>query len=335
MQPTEPPALRPRDPPLLEVLGLSVNLAAKGIAIVSNAALSIAPGECVALVGESGSGKSMLAFAVAGLLPDGVTAEGTIRLDGQDLLMLPASRRRALGGAAIGFIFQEPMSALHPLLSIGEQIVRPMRHHLGISAAEARSRATEMLERVGVPPSRNILAAHVHELSGGLRQRVMIGMALSCRPRLVIADEPTTALDATLQTQILDLLRQLRHEQNLGMLLISHDLGLVAEYSDRVAIMYAGEIVEQRPTRALLDDPSHPYALGLIDSIPDPRVHIERLPTIPGAVPALDSRPGGCRFRPRCRFATAACEAPPPLLPNGPDGTVLCIHPLEAGHVRG
>ncbi|MGW6443259.1 ABC transporter ATP-binding protein [Lentzea sp. NPDC055074] len=268
--------------PVLRVSGLSARVG--DLELVREVGFEVRSGRTLAVVGESGSGKSITAAAVMGILPPQITAEGSVLFDGTELLTEPAARRRARGGAEIGYVFQEPMSALHPLLRIGTQMIRPLRHHLGLSRREARDRALELLEQVGLGRERRVLDAYVHELSGGMRQRVMIAMAISCGPRLLLADEPTTALDPTVQQQILRLLVRLREELDLALVLISHDLGLVARYSDEVLVMYDGRVVEQGPTEHVIAGPAQPYTRALIDAAPRLGRRLDRLPTIDRAV---------------------------------------------------
>ena len=303
-------------PPILEVDGLSVSLPIGGrmVPVVTEIGFAIARGEALALVGESGCGKSMTARAIIGLSPPGARIEGRVRLNGADILTLPPSERRALGGKQIGFIFQEPMTSLHPTLTIGAQLTDGMRRHLGLSKAAALDRARELLDRVGVPRSREILAGHAHQLSGGMRQRVVIAMAVACGPSLVIADEPTTALDVTIQAQVLDLLGAMRAEMGLAMLYITHDLDVVADFCDRAIVMYAGDRVEEGAPADCLSRPRHPYTRGLVAAIPRMGTSAKRLASIPGQVPPVGAWPPGCRFAPRCALADAACEARPPLL---------------------
>lgn len=268
--------------PVLRVSGLSARIG--DLSLVRDVGFEVHSGRTLAVVGESGSGKSITAAAVMGILPPQIKAEGSVFFDGTELLGEPARRRRARGGAEIGYVFQEPMSALHPLLRIGTQMIRPLRHHLGLSRGEARDRALELLEQVGLGGERKVLDAYVHELSGGMRQRVMIAMAISCGPRLLLADEPTTALDPTVQQQILRLLVRLREELDLALVLISHDLGLVARYSDEVLVMYDGRVVEQGPTTQIIEQPGQPYTRALIDAAPRLGRRVDRLPTIDRAV---------------------------------------------------
>lgn len=268
---------------LLEVRDLTVDVrsgAGDTTRVVHDLSLDLAPGRTLGIVGESGSGKSMTASAIMGILPDAARAGGEVRYRGTDLLTLPERERRRMCGPELGFVFQEPMSALHPMLSIGEQMTRPLRHHLGLGRRAARDRARDLLDQVGIPPSRNALRAHVHELSGGMRQRVMIAMAIGCRPSLLIADEPTTALDTTIQKQILDLLVRLRDELDLAVILISHDLGLVAQYADDVVVMLDGHRMESGPVERVTRRAESAYTRGLLDAAPRLGHKQERLPTI-------------------------------------------------------
>ncbi|WP_216660273.1 ABC transporter ATP-binding protein [Paenarthrobacter sp. CM16] len=268
--------------PLLSVRNLNIDVATGSgrSRVVSEVSFELRKGETVGIVGESGSGKSMTANAIMGILPDVATATGTVQYDGTELLSLSSTKRRKMSGPGIGYIFQEPMSALHPLLTIGEQMIRPLRYHLKLTKQEASRRAADLLDQVGIPPSRGVLRSHIHELSGGMRQRVMIAMAISCQPRLLIADEPTTALDATVQKQILDLLVQLRDDMGLALVLISHDLGLIAKYSDQVVVMLEGNVMEQGATSQIIHSPAHPYTRGLMDASPRLGQKQHRLPVI-------------------------------------------------------
>ncbi len=297
---------------LLAVRDLSIGFQGRGgtLSAVDGASFEIAPGEILGLVGESGSGKSVTALAILRLLGAGggrVTA-GSIRFDGADLLALDDEAMRRVRGASIGMIFQEPMTSLNPLKAIGDQIAEPLLAHGLASRKEARGRALEMLARVGIPDPPSRAASFPHELSGGMRQRAMIAMALICKPRLLIADEPTTALDVTIQAQILELLDDLRRELGMAVLLITHDLGIVAEFAARAAVMYAGRIAEIAPVQALFERPLHPYTSALLNSMPDVEVDVERLSAIAGQVPQLGAMPAGCRFHPRCPSAMARCR---------------------------
>jgi len=285
-------------------------------------------GQVMGLVGESGCGKSMTALAVMRLVPEaGRISGGRIVFDGIDLLSLPEHAMRKLRGARIAMIFQEPMTALNPVLTAGFQVAEVLRIHKPISARAAWTRAVELLAEVGIPEPAARANDYPHQLSGGMRQRVMIAMAIACEPDLLIADEPTTALDVTIQAEILDLLRGLRRRRGMGVVLITHDLGVVAEQADRVAIMYAGRIVEEATTVELFAHPLHPYTRALLRSMPTLGAHRERLDAIPGNVPDITRRPSGCTFRDRCPLATTECALEPPaLVPKRPDHTVACIH---------
>jgi ABC-type glutathione transport system ATPase component len=272
----------PLETPLLRTENLSVRIDSRGerTTVVSDVNLELAAGRTVGIVGESGSGKSMTAAAIMGILPTVAAAQGRVLYRGTELLSLDEKARRAMSGPELGYIFQEPMSALHPMLSIGTQMSIPMRKHLGLSKREAREHSADLLEQVGISRSRGLLNAYVHQLSGGMRQRVMIAMAISCRPALLLADEPTTALDAAVQKQILELLLDLRDQLGLGLILISHDLGLIAKYTDDVLVMLDGEVMEQGPTADVVGKPTHPYTRGLIESAPRIGQVPHRLPTI-------------------------------------------------------
>jgi len=285
-------------------------------------------GQVMGLVGESGCGKSMTALAVMRLVPEaGRITGGRIVFDGIDVLSLPEHAMRKLRGARIAMIFQEPMTALNPVLTAGFQVAEVLRIHKPISARAAWTRAVELLAEVGIPEPAARANDYPHQLSGGMRQRVMIAMAIACEPDLLIADEPTTALDVTIQAEILDLLRGLRETRGMGIVLITHDLGVVAEQADRVAIMYAGRIVEEAATVELFAHPLHPYTRALLRSMPVLGAHRERLDAIPGNVPDITRRPSGCPFRDRCPLATAECAVEPPaLVAKRPDHTVACIH---------
>ncbi|RMF42462.1 MAG: ABC transporter ATP-binding protein [Deltaproteobacteria bacterium] len=271
--------------------------------------LTISAGETLALVGESGCGKSMTALSILRLVPEpGRIVSGEIRFDGQDLLRMPETELRRIRGNRISMIFQEPMTSLNPVLTIGSQIIEVLQLHRGVKRGQALNMAAELLTRVGIPEAGLRLADYPHQLSGGLRQRVMIAMALACDPALVIADEPTTALDVTIQAQIMTLLKQLQTERNMANLLISHDLGVVAENADRVMIMYAGKIVESAVTADIFSCPLHPYTRGLLDCIPRLGEQKERLNPIPGQVPDIASLPPGCSYADRCPLAEDRCR---------------------------
>lgn len=316
--------------PVLEVEGLSLSFRNEGglLPIVTDVSFSIGRGEAVALVGESGCGKSITASAVMGLAPDNAVITGEIMLNGQRISGLPPKERRKLCGRHMGFIFQEPMTALHPTLTIGRQMTDTLRHNLALSHRAATDRAAELLAKVGIPRARDILKGYVHELSGGMRQRVMIALAISCGPSLIIADEPTTALDVTIQAQVLDLLEDMRRELDLAMLFITHDLEVVGDFCDRAVVMYAGDVVERATSRAVVETPRHPYTRGLIDAIPAHGETRHRLTPIPGTVPPVGTWPKGCRFAPRCLRADEQCRTRPELGPAGAS-LVRCWHPVE------
>jgi oligopeptide/dipeptide ABC transporter ATP-binding protein len=308
---------------LLEIEDLHVSFATEDgvLNAVDGVSLSLAAGEVLAIVGESGSGKSVTVMTVMGLTraPNARIA-GSVRLDGDELLTASDRELRRVRGAQIAMVFQDPMTALDPVQRVGHQIVEQIRaHERGVSVAAARERAVELLERAGIPRARERVRAFPHELSGGMRQRAMIAMALSCSPRVLIADEPTTALDVTIQAQIIERLRWLGEETGIAIILVTHDLGVVADIADRVAVMYAGRIVEQGTLDELFYDPQHPYAWGLLGSIA--RVdgdRPERLPAIPGTPPSLLHPPPGCRFAPRCPHHFERCSAEPALEPRAP-----------------
>jgi oligopeptide/dipeptide ABC transporter ATP-binding protein len=305
-----------RAAPVLAVDGLSISLWLDGrvVPVVTDVSFEVRSGEAVALVGESGCGKSMTARAIAGLPPTGAIVSGSIKLEGEEISTLPPRERRKLGGRRVGFIFQEPMSSLHPTLSLGAQMTDTIRTHLGLSRAAAREHAAELLDRVGIPRRRNALDAYVHELSGGMRQRAMIAMAISCNPTLLIADEPTTALDVTIQAQVLDLLADMRRELGVAMLYITHDLDVVADFCERAIILYAGDMVEGGRAADCLERPRHPYTRGLVDAIPSLDTKKTRLTAIPGTVPPLGAWPAGCRFAPRCSRVAEICRRRPALV---------------------
>lgn len=287
--------------------------------------LSIEAGKVLGVVGESGCGKSITSLSILRLVPPpGEIVEGAILLEGQDLLKLPESEMRTIRGNKIALIPQDPMTSLNPVYTVGEQIIEAIVLHQKVSKDEARKRAIESLEKVRIPQANTRLDEYPHQFSGGMRQRVMIAMALSCNPRLLIADEPTTALDVTVQAQILDLLRDIQKEQGMAILLITHDLGVVAEMCDRVAVMYAGSVVEQAAVHELFENPKHPYTVGLLNSVPRPGS--TRLQPIDGQPPSLVDLPEGCRFANRCPLMIPDClTAIPPLEPKAPDHVARCI----------
>jgi oligopeptide/dipeptide ABC transporter ATP-binding protein len=305
---------------LLSLTGVSV--AFGGVPVVDRLDLSIGAGECVGVVGESGSGKSMTALAIMGLLPEGAVLSGTVVFEGS---VLDERRRAALRGQKIAMVFQEPMTSLNPVLSVGEQIAEGIRFHQRLDRRAAWARAAELLAMVEIPDAARRLDAYPHQLSGGQRQRVMIAIALSCRPKLLIADEPTTALDATVQAGILDLLRGLRRELGMAVLLITHDLGVVSDFAERVVVMYAGRAVEQGPAADLFARPAHPYTRALLAAIPRMQGPVVPLPAIPGTVPLPHAMPPGCRFAPRCAQVRDECAATPPRISIGAGHDVACV----------
>jgi oligopeptide/dipeptide ABC transporter ATP-binding protein len=287
---------------------------------VDGVSFAVDAGEVLGIVGESGSGKSVTSLSILRLIPvppGEIAAGSSIRLRGRELLALSEREMRGVRGNDIAMIFQEPMTSLNPVFTVGEQIAEAVRFHRKASSAEARERALEMLRLVGIPEPEQRIRSYPHQLSGGQRQRVMIAIALSCEPDLLIADEPTTALDVTIQAQILELLRDIRARTGMGMILITHDLGVVAETCDRVVVMYAGRVVEQAPVEQLFDDPRHPYTQGLLRAVPRLGAADEPLAGIPGTVPSATDWPTGCRFRTRCPFAWERCETEPALLDAG------------------
>ena len=322
--------------PLLSIEGLRtefVDRRHRRVVAVDHVDVSIERGETLGIVGESGCGKSALALSIMGLLPAaGRVVAGRIVLDGRDIANAAAHVMRSIRGRRVAMIFQEPMSSLDPLLTIGSQIAEAMRaHDRTLSDRAARARIVDVLQRVRIPSPDRRIDEYPHQMSGGMRQRVMIAMALACSPDLLIADEPTTALDVTVQAQILDLLRDLQRQTGMAIMLITHDLGVVAEMADRIAVMYAGKIVELATTAQIFDNAQHPYTLGLLGSIPRIEEDRDRLLTIDGAVPSLASLPAGCRFHPRCVFAATQCmRQDVPLLPLGPKHMAACVRaPIE------
>ena len=292
---------------------------------VDDVSFTIRSGETLGLVGESGSGKSVTALSIMRLVrPPGRIAGGSIRFRGRELLTLPESEMRTVRGAEISLIFQEPMTALNPVFTIGDQIAEALLVHGRATRRGATTRAIELLEEVRIPNAAHCAADYPHQLSGGMRQRVLIAMAIACKPSVVIADEPTTALDVTIQAQILDLLREMKTALNLSLLLITHDLGVIAQTADRVAVMYAGRIVEEGPVRAIFREPQHPYTRGLLASMPGGAPG-QRLRAIQGNVPMLGGLPPGCAFHPRCPDRVEACtSAAPPEFPVGTDHQARC-----------
>ncbi len=302
------------------------------ITAIENVNLDLDEGEILGIVGESGSGKSVTALTVMGLLPrpPARILSGSVRFDGQDLIQLSDSRMQRIRGPGIAMVFQEPMTSLNPVFSIGDQIMETIRAHERLSQRDLLHRAIEMLEKVGIPSAASRMTDYPHQLSGGQRQRVMIAIALACRPRVLIADEPTTALDVTIQAQILDLLMDLRDEFGMSIMIITHNMGVIAETADRVAVMYAGRVVEEAPVGRLFDAPLHPYTRGLLECVPSLADERERLVAIPGTLPEPSRRPAGCRFAPRCSHAIAACgKELPPLVTYEANHRAACIRASE------
>jgi len=318
---------------LLDVKGLRTEFMQerkKTAVVVNDVSFHIYKGEIVGLVGESGCGKSVTSLSIMGLLKDtpGKVTEGEIYLEGKNLLKCSSAEMRKIRGKNISMIFQEPMSSLNPSMRVEAQMEEAILLHMDMSRGEARKHSLEMLSTVGIPDPERVMRNYPHQLSGGMSQRVMIAMAMSCEPHLLIADEPTTALDVTIQAQILELMQKIRRENNTGILLITHDLGVVAEMCSRVIVMYAGRIVEEAPVEALFSSPRHPYTEGLIASVPKLGSGAASLPSIPGSVPDLSMMPAGCKFAPRCKMAFDKCrETEPPLI--SPDGGQKCRCWLE------
>ena len=321
--------------PLLQIKDLHTDIEIRSgvVRALSGVDLHVNPGETLGIVGESGSGKTMTALSLMGLLPQGgKVSSGSIILNGQDLTQLPLKDKRKLRGTKVGMIFQDPLTSLNPTMKIGLQVCEPLRVHEKLSKKEALARAVEILKRVGMPRPEVVINNYPHQLSGGMRQRVMIAMALVCKPRILIADEPTTALDVTTQMQILDLIDELRDEYQMGVILITHDLGVVAGHTDRVAVMYAGRIVETAPTKTLFTEPKHRYTSSLMAALPERALAAgTKLFSIPGAPPSLTNLPVGCRFAARCLWATDKCRASYPELGGDDIHTFSCFHPVQEG----
>ena len=321
--------------PLLQIKDLHTDIEIRNgvVRALSGVDLHVNPGETLGIVGESGSGKTMTALSLMGLLPQGgKVSSGSIILDGQDLTKMPLHLKRKMRGTKVGMIFQDPLTSLNPTMKIGLQVCEPLRVHEKLSKREALARAVEILKRVGMPRPEVVINNYPHQLSGGMRQRVMIAMALVCKPRILIADEPTTALDVTTQMQILDLIDELRDEYKMGVILITHDLGVVAGHTDRVAVMYAGRIVETAPTKTLFTEPKHRYTSSLMAALPERALAAgTKLFSIPGAPPSLTNLPKGCRFAARCLWATDECRAGYPDLCGDENHTFSCFHPVQEG----
>jgi len=322
--------------PLLRVVDLVTSFRTDDGALraVDEASFEVEAGTTLGIVGESGCGKSVTALSIMRLLPEpaGRVERGRVELEGRDLLALGEREMQSVRGNAVSMIFQEPMTSLNPVYTVGAQIVEAIRMHQKKSRSEARAQAIEMLKLVGIPSPESNVDAYPHQLSGGMRQRVMIAMALACKPKLLIADEPTTALDVTIQAQILELLKKLQEQLGMAVILITHDLGVIAEYAREVVVMYAGRVVERAPVKDIFERPMHPYTKGLLGSIPVPRKGGERkrLPTIEGMVPDLRALPPGCRFADRCAMAVDACREAEPALDAVAEGHLArCIRSRE------
>jgi dipeptide transport system ATP-binding protein len=308
---------------MLDISQLQVNFGR--FTAVDGVDLQVAAGEVLGIVGESGSGKSVAMMALMGLVdPPGQVSAATLRFEGQDLLHLPPARRRQLVGRDIAMVFQDALASLNPSYTVGFQIEEVLRHHLGLRGRAARQRALELLQQVEIPDAALRLEAYPHELSGGMNQRVMIALAIACSPRLLIADEPTTALDVTIQAQVMDLLLRLQRERGMALVMITHDLAVVAEMAQRVAVMYAGQVVETGPLPDVFEQARHPYTAALLAAIPEHSRGARRLQALPGMVPGASDRPTGCLFAPRCPQVQARCSAERPALTQG----VRCFFPI-------
>jgi dipeptide transport system ATP-binding protein len=317
--------------PLLEISNLAVEFPTIGgtLRAVDRLDLALEAGEVLGIVGESGSGKSVSMLAVMGLVPyPGRVTADRLAFDGRDLLGMSSRERRRLTGKDVAMIFQEPTTSLNPCFTVGFQLVETLRRHEGMDRRKARRRAVELLDQVGIPAPESRLGAFPHQLSGGMNQRVMIAMAIACNPRLLIADEPTTALDVTIQAQILDLLLSLQRERGMALILITHNMGVVAETAKRVMVMYAGQVMEEQGAAALFAAPQHPYTAALLAALPERSEGGRRLATIPGVVPGLADRPEGCLFGPRCAYATLHSRSVAPTLRPWMGGRVRCHYPL-------
>jgi dipeptide transport system ATP-binding protein len=323
---------------LLEIENLSVEFPSHtGVMFaVDGVSLSLDAGDVLGIVGESGSGKSVTMMALMGLVayPGRVKAD-TLRFDGHDLLALKDRERRRLIGKDLAMIFQDPTTSLNPCFTVGFQLAETLKLHLGMDKAAARKRSIELLEQVGIPAPESRLGVYPHQLSGGMSQRVMIAMAIACNPKLLIADEPTTALDVTIQAQILDLLRSLQKDRGMALVLITHNMGVVSEMAQRVAVMYAGQIMEQQGSDTLFTSPQHPYTEALMAALPERNDGHSRLATIPGMVPGLYDRPSGCLFSPRCSYANDSLCQTRPDLQTVQNGVVRCHYPVGDAHSNG
>ena len=320
-----------RAAPVLDVQGLKTVFLTRGgeVHAVNDVSFDLAPGELLGVVGESGSGKSVTMMSLIGLLPSppADVRGGRVMFQGEDLLKVSPERLRAIRGGRIGFVFQDPMTSLNPVFTVGMQIAEPLRKHKGMTKAQAADRAVELLELVGIPDARRRLGDYPHQFSGGMRQRVMIAIALACDPEVLIADEPTTALDVTIQAQILELMKELRQKLGMGVIWITHDLGVIAGIADRVMVMYGGQVVEQAPVRELFGNPQHPYTRALLKTVPTVRGERKpRLTVIEGQPPILSAPPDACPFRDRCADRMPICDrANPGRYPVGPGHDAACF----------
>lgn len=314
---------------LLQIENLSVTFS--GFRAVDNISYNVAKGEILGIVGESGSGKSVSSMSIMGLIEHpGIVHADALRFEGKDLLAMPEKQRRKLTGSDIAMIFQDAMTSLNPCFTVGYQIMEALKVHQGGSKKERKARTIELLNLVGIPAPESRLSVYPHQLSGGMSQRVMIAMALACDPKLLIADEPTTALDVTIQAQIIDLLVRLQRKNNMGLVLITHDLALVAEVAHRVVVMYAGQIVETGLASEVFKTPQHPYTQALLASSPESAIGSSRLAALPGVVPGAYDRPTGCLLNPRCPYASERCRAEEPAIHGDVTHKVKCHFPLDA-----
>ncbi|MDJ0390468.1 ABC transporter ATP-binding protein [Roseomonas sp. E05] len=319
--------------PAIEATGLTVRFRRRGepeICAVNGVGFALARGQVMTILGESGSGKSVSLKAVMGLLPPFAKVEGQVRIGGRDVLSLPPAELAKLRGGQVSMIFQEPMAAMDPVYTIGDQIAETIVQHEGTDRATAMARAKRLLDRVAIPSAARRLKNYPHEMSGGMRQRAMIALALACSPSVLLADEPTTALDVTVQIQILMLLRELQSELGMAVVFVTHDVGVAAEISDRIAVMYAGRFVEAGTVREVMRTPQHPYTRGLLASTVHGGMRRQELRTIPGNPPSLAALPAGCHFRPRCPEAVSRCMEEPPVVSPRPGAMVRCVHAERA-----
>lgn len=321
---------------LLDIKNLSIEFdTLRGkVRPVDGLTLQVQESEALGIVGESGCGKSLTSLAMMGLLPpNAVVTADRMAFAGQDLLKMPEAQRRGVRGGQMAMIFQDPMTSLNPSFTVGYQLAEMLREHEGLNKQQCLERSRELLGQVGIPDPESRLNSYSYQLSGGMSQRVMIAMAVACRPKLLIADEPTTALDVTIQAQILDVIKRLQRDHKMALILITHDIGVVAQMSDRIAVMYAGQVVEQGPIRDVIDRARHPYTKGLLDCLPgmhDEAEHRTKLPSISGLVPDLVNRPTGCQFHPRCSRVQESCKVSLPPLDQTGERWVRCFYPVES-----